>query len=985
MPQDNELQSIVANMVANGETEDNIRLVIENYDKVEASPKPNEPTQEGAIGSVIKNSPSKSTSDGSGLNSELGSWTTEANPFQSNKGVKPIDGVQVDKIVNPKKAGGYQPLVQEGIQKIEGMTMGVKYPEYSKPSTKQTFDFKQASQEVISKEQQAEKQESLNRKEQRRIESLPSEIESLRNERADLLLDKSPEAKRKLAANEAVTQKMQSDLDNISKSKYESLQNLNQKAVKGVELEVNEYLDENPKLRDEIKVKGLTDTETYNLVQQSVAKKIAPLEADLQIFQKEGTVDAAKDKIKISNELHARQEKIEGLAGQLKTYQDDYLTKAGFSDLNNQLNTSIQSLKKYEPVLNKAKAEVSGYEKELTQIQSKLDTYKSKIQGNSFNGTEQELNEYKALEKDYNETINDLNNVYKNESLKGYEEAVADYNSLAAKRSSIVKGLNSNEYNTIKGQYDAKVAEYDLALNDYNKFEEPEIKDRINKYFSTIQKIGEYDQKVKTTRGELAYVEDLQKAKEKFNKTGFGGDALDVGGRAVNSILDAAAKLVASPFRIAGSMSDVYGSGSDVYHYSDFIADLIEGKGNEKLFLTKEKNDFYDGRTDKINWGVIPVLSSVADQSGILLTLALTGKFATPTVTRAMTVAGADLTAAAEIAESAKIATTIAPAFMISYGDNYKEALEKGFGGEGAIAYSGALSLLEGLTETILPDQDLLFGKEAKGVMLNRFIKDYAKGKKFAIKNMTNDFLFNALGESTEEGIAALGKTLATSIGHLVDNDIDVEIPTMNQNITTSITAGLSGGGAGLVGSISENSQMYKMGVMQLANDFETGKALLSKLNEKGKIDDKRYNKLISDVQKFQSVKGQIPQGLSNFKTMAIAEKMIAIKDLSAAMNDDKTNPFNKINAKKITAIQDEIEQIIDDKNFDARAEYELNLEAEELGKPQEEKQETAVSTTLKKNTSPTNEKYGTVNRNDGKGIVDLTKEEYLKDKQYRS
>ena len=31
----------------------------------------------------------------------------------------------------------------------------------------------------------------------------------------------------------------------------------------------------------------------------------------------------------------------------------------------------------------------------------------------------------------------------------------------------------------------------------------------------------------------------------------------------------------------------------------------------------------------------------------------------------------------------------------------------------------------------------------------------------------------------------------------------------------------------------------------------------------------------------------------------------------------------------------------------------------------------------LKKNTSPTNEKYGTINRNDGKGIVDLTKEEY--------
>jgi len=32
---------------------------------------------------------------------------------------------------------------------------------------------------------------------------------------------------------------------------------------------------------------------------------------------------------------------------------------------------------------------------------------------------------------------------------------------------------------------------------------------------------------------------------------------------------------------------------------------------------------------------------------------------------------------------------------------------------------------------------------------------------------------------------------------------------------------------------------------------------------------------------------------------------------------------------------------------------------------------------TLTKNTSPTSEKYGTINRNDGKGVVDLTKEEY--------
>jgi hypothetical protein len=99
-------------------------------------------------------------------------------------------------------------------------------------------------------------------------------------------------------------------------------------------------------------------------------------------------------------------------------------------------------------------------------------------------------------------------------------------------------------------------------------------------------------------------------------------------------------------------------------------------------------------------------------------------------------------------------------------------------------------------------------------------------------------------------------------------------------------------------------------------------------------------------------------------------------------MDKDETNQFNKINAKKISVIQGEIEQIVDDKNFDARAEYELTLESEELNKqleqkPQEEKTQEETPVELKKNTSPTNEKYGTINRNDGKGVVNLTKEEF--------
>jgi len=976
-------------VIANDEFDDidtttkNVVITDSEFDDIDDSPKPPAPsTKGGESGALVRPLTPTSASE----DSESESWTQTVNPFADKGAVKPTQQAQKAGVAETpltKKDKGvvipktYTPTLQENIAKIEGMTMRAKFPEYSNIQ-KGAFDFKQASAESISKEEQAQKEQTLKRKEERRVQNLPNEIEALRKERADLLLDKSPEAKKKIAANEAVTKKMQQELNNLNNSKYESLKNLNQRAIKDIDLEVNEYLEEDPKLKDKIKAVGLTETETWDLAQKAIAKKIAPLEADLQMFKSEGTVDAASAKINLANSLRNKQEKMTAIAGQMKSYETDYLNKTGFSGLNKELETTKKKLDSYEPYLKRANSEVKLHEKELTDLKTKLDSFSSLIKDNTFLGTAAQFEELRAIEKEYNNTIQDLNNVYKNESLLGYEDAVNNYNSLIAKKNNLVSGLKSTEYQKMANDLDALKLDYDMSYEDYSKYEEPKVKDRINQYFSTIQKIGEYDEKLKTTKGELSYIGELEKAQEKFNNTGVGGDFLDIGARAVNSILDASKKLVASPFRLAASFSDLAGKGSGTYHYSDWVADLIEGTGYEPLFLTKKTNNLYDAKSDKINLGFSPILGAVADQTGIILTLALTGKYSNPVVQRAMTTAGMDLTAIAEVSESAKIATTIAPAFMISYGDNYKEALSKGFSVEGAMAFGGGLSLLEGLTETMLPDQDLVFGKDVKNQLLNRFIKDYSKGKKYAIKNLAQNFLYNAGSEITEENIAALGKTIATSIGNLTSDDIEVEIPTINQTVTTAITSGLSGGGMGLFGSVSEQSQMYKLGVMNLANDFKTGKELLDKFKEKGKITDERYNKLISDAQKFQSVRGQIPNGLSGYKVMAIAEKMIAIRALSADMNDDKNNPINKINQKKISKIQDEVEAIIDDENFDKRAEYELNLEAENLDKQQQEKPATAEGeVVLTKNTSPTNDKYGTINRNDGKGVVDLTKEEF--------
>ena len=77
--------------------------------------------------------------------------------------------------------------------------------------------------------------------------------------------------------------------------------------------------------------------------------------------------------------------------------------------------------------------------------------------------------------------------------------------------------------------------------------------------------------------------------------------------------------------------------------------------------------------------------------------------------------------------------------------------------------------------------------------------------------------------------------------------------------------------------------------------------------------------------------------------------------------NPNLSEPTKAIISSELTKLEAQITQLDTDKD--------LIFETDKLKR--------LAEPILKKNTSPTNEKYGTVNRNDGKGIVDLTKEEY--------
>jgi GNAT superfamily N-acetyltransferase len=150
------------------------------------------------------------------------------------------------------------------------------------------------------------------------------------------------------------------------------------------------------------------------------------------------------------------------------------------------------------------------------------------------------------------------------------------------------------------------------------------------------------------------------------------------------------------------------------------------------------------------------------------------------------------------------------------------------------------------------------------------------------------------------------------------------------------------------------------------------------------------------------------------------AKKETAVREVFKAINESKSNPYelqklqsnldvlksqklisdidyNELNKKAEDYIR--VVETIPTEVSDKQKAADLIIERDELEakkesvdkafqKPIDEKinainDELVVMATpieLQKNTSQTDEKYGTINRNDGKGVVDLTKEEYLKE-----
>lgn len=905
----------------------------------------------------------------------------KASTSQSGKPVMGFSEIPREKIVEeapkevetPKSSvnkNKFEPTIADVNKKITEITLKQKYPEDGEFKS-----FAEASKQAISEEQKQAQLDAENRSKERRLKTIPAELQELREEKKELLLKKDYPSMKKLQALDAVERRYEKLLKENEPKSYADISNLNKDVIKGMEDEVHQYINlpENKYIKEKIALRGLTDIETNEILLAATEQKTKPIIADIKQLTNEGIVDIAKQRMEMSKSINAKQDELKNILLEIDKIEESELDKKGFKELNVQINKERGNLDKLKPLLAPIEGNAKLIAKERAQIETEIKQFDSKINGNQWLGTEQELKKYKQLFSDYNVLLSKEKEIENSPEFISYNKQIGVLNSLLETKKGLVKGLEGTKHPELVAKYDLIRNDINNIITKYQETDSPEINQKLNQFYTLTNQLDKATEKYEGARGRLVSLDELDRAKKEIeNDPNY---ATDFGARALNSIADFGKGLAAFPFSFAASLHSDGG-----YHYSDAVSDLIQGKGMEKGFLINKNESLINPETGKANWGVIPIINSIGDNLGTLLGFATTGRYLTPIVAGEVAGASSTIMEAQKATEIAKAYTTIVPAYMSSYSGALDEAKELGFQGKGAFLYANAIGFLNGVSEMILPDQDLVFGKGVKTKMLKEFIENYAKNPTTAVKDLTTQFVKNGLGGASEEWIVMLGETAASSLGHLADSDIKAKIPTIDEIATTGVSSFVLEGGMGMIGQYAENKTLNRLGKLEFAKDFENGKLILDGLKERGAITDDKYNKLVSDIQKYQSVIGQVPDGISDFKKIAIIEKMLDIKAIKENLPKEKSEVFEKIANKKINEIQTQIEAIIDDKDFDKNEEKKFRSEIEKMVQMANEsaKSRPAKGIELQRFTSPTEDNYGTINRNDGKGIVTLTKEEYL-------
>ena len=432
----------------------------------------------------------------------------------------------------------------------------------------------------------------------------------------------------------------------------------------------------------------------------------------------------------------------------------------------------------------------------------------------------------------------------------------------------------------------------------------------------------------------------------------------DLTARLVNGASSFVANSVAFPASLASSYRSLIGADYK-YGISDMVVDWAEST-SEPFNASERKFTMKDPFTDETKYDAGGLVLSGVDQLGLLFGLAFGNKYSSIKAANKLSKAGITGKRASDAMKISQRWNTFLTGTMASHAQNLRESREMGLSGADLFAYTTFMSTLEGTSELVFPNQNIL-GKDLKDIALKTFVKNLGKGRKLALKTSLNEVLTAMGSEAAEEYIVLLGKMTQTALISINNEEINTYIPEFEEVIETGAVASLVGGGSTSVIQGYQNiTGAKRKEIMSYAIskgtevDFNGLKTAVAQQVEKENISQYDADSYLLNVHLANNYAKYIPdeiKGKTRQELLPIAQQL----DSLIKQSKEKEGVAKKALQKKIKVLEDYMESKINGESITQTPSYD---------KP-------TVFTT------PTSERYGTVNRQDGKGDVVLTEEEY--------
>lgn len=555
----------------------------------------------------------------------------------------------------------------------------------------------------------------------------------------------------------------------------------------------------------------------------------------------------------LASDIDKTADELKKYQTQVEFYQNKFLENKGNAQLVNQIKAEKAAINKFD--YKGFKSELDAIQKELAPMQE----YLSGIEAQYPNGIPRDMYaEYQNAYTKYQSAALRYNELLNAPEYQQYQKSVDNYNNLVNQQKQLVSDFqgDSNYKKALQG-YEKAREKYDLIRTEYEdipKFD-------VEQYFGHAKRLSDAQGVLSSIEPAFPMAVEREKIQEKIKAFGELNPNVALTQRVLaawETIPEAVEKVAGGALNLLSTTGKALAgyNEKDLYTLTDKYADYLNDFGKLNNTLTYEGG--ITNKSGDINWKSLPV--EALRQIGNLAVFATVGKFTGGT--------GAAGMLGSTASTSAPMVST---AYFMSRMDRAKEAEQAGLQGAQKEMYVSTLSLLEGLSELIMPDAQLLT-KPVKNKLLKDAVQGVSKGKNWYTKQALLTIAENSGKEAAEELVVKLGELLEkTAVNYAEGNVFNTEkYKNINDWAATALVAAPLAGVSTSISQINQPTEQMEADMYRASSDLTASRSVLDAMVEKGKITAQQADKVYKNIVRFAAVRDIIPQDISPEKAVQL-------------------------------------------------------------------------------------------------------------------